>query len=124
MSYTQIFMTRICFNKLFQISETGNTEYLTPSLLNRVPYVPAWSTCPRAHVPTCQKRSNFSFLRANVPRRAKILTWRANVPKGVPFFQLRLPKAVTIFQLFFKRIMLFYIPNKYIPDIFYIFCIF
>ena len=45
------------------------------SLLNRVPSVPtcqracvpAWFTCQRACVPTCQKRANFSFLRANVP---------------------------------------------------------
>ena len=25
------------------------------------------STCPRAHVPTCQKRASYSFLPANVP---------------------------------------------------------
>ena len=36
-----------------------------------------------AHVPTCHKRDNHS-------------TWRANVPKGVP-----------IFQLFFRRIFQF-----------------
>ena len=51
------------------------------------------STCPRANgsinVPTCQRRANFSIGRANVPR-------------GVPFFQRRLPKGVLIFQLPFK----------------------
>ena len=50
------------------------------SLLNRVPcvpYVPAWFTCQRALVLTCQKRANFSFLRTNVP---------INVPKACQFF--------------------------------------
>ena len=78
----------------------------------------------RANVPTWQRRANFSTWRANVPRRANILTWRDNMPKSMPFFQLRLPNDVPIFQLFFKRIMFFYIPNKFIPNIFYIFCIF
>ena len=82
-------------------------------------YVP---TClhanKRANVPASQRRANFST------RRAHILTWRANVPKGVPFFQCCLPKVVPIFQLFFKRIIFFYMPNKFIPNIFYIFCIF
>ena len=63
------------------------------------------------YVPTWQRRANF-------------WTWRANVPKSVPFFQLRLPNGVPIFQLFFKIIMFFYVPNKFIPNIFYIFCIF
>ena len=79
----------------------------------------------RVHVPTCQKRASFSFLRANVPintptcqRRAhysiwhanvltcqrcsNISTWSANVPKEVVIFQLRLRKDVPIFQPFFK----------------------
>ena len=86
------------------------------SMINRVqgvPCVPAWSTC--------QKRVNFSYLRANVPmnvptcerakgmpiiqlglpacqRRANFLTWRANLSKGV-----------SIFQLFFKRNFNFWI---------------
>ena len=76
------------------------------------------------NVPTWQRRANFSAWCANVPRRTNILTLRANVLKGVLFFQLRLPKDVPIFQLFFKRIMLSYIPNKFIPNIFYTFCIF
>ena len=85
-------------------------------------YVP---TCQRAksvptshfylpiNVPTWQRRANFSTWRANVPRCVNFLTSRANLLKGVP-----------IFQPFFKRIMFFYIPNKFIPNIFYIFCIF
>ena len=88
-------------------------------------YVP---TClhanKRANVPASQRRANFSTRRANVPSRANILTWRANVPKGVPFFQLSLPNGAAIFQLFFKRIMFFYITNKFIPNIFHIFFIF
>ena len=32
-SYTQVFMTRMYFNKLFQISENKNTEHLTPTTL-------------------------------------------------------------------------------------------
>ena len=31
------------------------------------PCVPAWFTCQRVCVPTCQKRANFSVLRASVP---------------------------------------------------------
>ena len=81
--------------------------------------MPAWSTCPRAHVSTRQKRANLSFLRANVPvnmpkhQRAKgvpvvslwVLTchkcansliWHSNVPKGAP-----------IFRLFFNRVFYF-----------------
>ena len=49
------------------------------SLLNHVPCVPAWSTYPRAHVPTCQNRAHFSFLRAYKC---------ANVPKSRQFFNL------------------------------------
>ena len=51
------------------------------SLLNCVLcvlYVPKWSTCPRRHVPTFQKRANWSFLRANV---------LINVPKACQFFK-------------------------------------
>ena len=55
-------------------------------------------TCLHAsavYAPTCQKLANFSFLCANVPinvprakRRAIVLIWYANVPNGVPIFQL------------------------------------
>ena len=47
--------------------------------------VPAWFTCQRACVPKAFQ------LRANVltcHTRANVLTWRANVPKGVPIFQV------------------------------------
>ena len=93
---------------------------------------------------TCQKRANFSFLCANVsinvptwqrcvsfstwcakvPRRANFSIWHANMPKSVPFFQLRLPKGVPIFELFIKRMMFFKIPNIFIPNIFHIICMF
>ena len=51
-----------------------------------------------ANVPTCQRRVNFSTWRAKVLRRAITLTWRANVPNGVPFFQFRLPKVYEFFN--------------------------
>ena len=90
-----------------------------------VVYVP---TCQRANkranVPTWQRRANFSTWRANVPRRANILTWRANVLKGVQFFQLHLPNGMPIFQIFSKRVMFSYMPNKFIPNVFCTFCIF
>ena len=75
-------------------------------MLDRLPYVPcltAWSTCPRAHVP------NFSSLCANVPTCKVVTVIQLGVPmgQGVPVFQLRLPKVVPIFQLFFKRIFQF-----------------
>ena len=63
--------------------------------------------CQSANVPI------FQLGVPTVPRRAKILTWLANVPKGVPFF-----------QIVFKRIMFFHIPNKFLPNTFYIFLYF
>ena len=92
-----------------------------------VPFLPAWSTCPRAHVPMCQNRANFSFLRANVPInvpacqkayqlfnlacqrakwRANFSFWPANVPKGVPIFQtflLRNPNGNFYTLLLYKK---------------------
>ena len=62
----------------------------------------------RAHVPSCQKRTNFSY--SNVltcQRRANFSPWRANVPKGLPSFQLRLPEGLRIFQLFSKELYFF-----------------
>ena len=59
-----------------------------------------WPTCQW----TCQRRASYSTWRANVPtcqRRAKFSTWWVNVQKGVPIFQLRLPKGISIFKLFF-----------------------
>ena len=103
-------------------------------------YVP---TCPRANVPTCQcaksvPTSHF-YVPINVPtwqRRANFSTWSANVPRHANFLTSRanLPKGVSIFQLFFKRIMFFkYLINlyliyftyfvyfKYIPNIYFLY---
>ena len=45
-----------------------------------------WSMCPCVNLPMCQKRANFSFLRANVPKNVPTCqrctsysTWCANV---------------------------------------------
>ena len=64
------------FCKIFKIRELEKLEFAksrakhayvpTWSACQRA-YVPAWFTYQRASVPTCQKRANFSFLRANVP---------------------------------------------------------
>ena len=62
-------------------------------------------------VPTCQCANK----RANIPkyqRRANFWTRRTNVPKGVPIFQL------------FKKFIFFYIPNIFMHNTFYTFCIF
>ena len=103
----------------------------------------------RASVPTCQKRANFSFLRANVPinvpkvcrffnlacqrcadfstqranvaRRANFSSWRANMVKTFHFFQLRLPKGVPTFQLFFFKIIIFFIYKIYLYLIYFIY---
>ena len=92
------------------------------SLLNRVPCVP--------YVPTCQKRANFSFLRANAPtcretcQRAKAcqcFNLACQRAKKRAIFSTSLAKWCANFQLFFKRTMFFYIPNEFIPNIFYIF---
>ena len=64
---------------------------------------PAWFTCRRACEPACQKRTHISFLRTNVPtaiRRANVLTWRANVPNGVPIFQFGMPACQKACQFF------------------------
>ena len=59
--------------------------------------MPAWSTCPDTHVLRCQKRTNFSFLRANVsinlpppntPQTCQFFNLAANVLKGMETFQL------------------------------------
>ena len=84
------------------------------SLLNCVPYVPsvpAWPTCPCAKVPnvcqllifTCQRANKH----ANVPQVCQLFSLVCQHAKGEPTFQLRLPKSVPIFQLYFKRIFQF-----------------
>ena len=88
------------------------------SLLNRLPCVPAWSTCPRANVPkacqlfifTCQRANKH----ANVPKACQFLnSVRTNVPifhPGVPtsqrawqFFSFACQKACQIFNYFSKE---------------------
>ena len=64
------------------------------SLLNRVTCVPVWSTCSRVKVSTCKKHADISLLRANVP----INLPTCQGPKGVPNFQLHLPKGVPFCQ--------------------------
>ena len=70
----------------------------------------------RAHLPTCQKLINFSFLRTNVPinvptcQRAKgVAIFQLGVPmcQKRAILQLCMPKGRPIFQLFFKRIIFF-----------------
>ena len=100
------------------------------------------------YVPRCQKSASFSLLRTNVPinvptcqrakfstwhvnmqRCVKILTWRANVLKGVPFFQLRLSKGVPIFQYFSKELccfiyvicFIYFVYFKYIPNTYFLY---
>ena len=93
--------------------ETNNTDYSnSKSLLNLVPCVPIWSTCPRAcmpawwyvpaclypslvNVPACQRaksvQTSHFYVPLNVPTCYTIcqcFTWRAKVPNGVPIFQL------------------------------------
>ena len=66
---------------------------------------------PTCHVPMCQKRANFSFLRANkranVPKACQLFNLACQLAKRVVNFQLLLLKGVPIFQLFFKRIFQF-----------------
>ena len=63
-----------------------------------MPCVPAWSLCPCAKAP---QRSN---KRANVPKVYQLCNLACQCAKGMSIFQLRLPKGVPIFQLFFKII--------------------
>ena len=51
--------------------------------------VVTWQRKVPASVSMCQKRTNFSFLRAKrAIRRANFLTWRAHIPKSMPIFQI------------------------------------
>ena len=77
-----------------------------------MPYVlcvPAWSTCPCAKVPKCQTRANLFFTcqRANkcvnVSKVCQLFNLVCQHCTGEPIFQLRLPKGVPIFRLFFKK---------------------
>ena len=71
-------------------------------------YVPA---CLRANMPkvcqllifTCQranKRTNVSIFQLGVPRRANVLTWRANMPNEVPIFKLDVRTSQKGYQFF------------------------
>ena len=80
---------------------------LLSSLLKRVLCVPAWYTWSRANVPKACQLLIFTCQFFNLVRqRARDVSI---VQLGVPIFQLCLPKAVPIFQLFFKRIFQFMI---------------
>ena len=62
------------------------------------------------NVPTCQRGKQVLIIQLGVPtsqKHANFSTWCTNVPKGVPFFQLHLPKCVPIIQLFLKSIFQF-----------------
>ena len=62
------------------------------------------------NVPTCQRAKQVLIIQLGVPtsqKHANFSTWCTNVPKGVPFFQLHLPKCVPIIQLFLKSIFQF-----------------
>ena len=75
--------------------------------LNRMPYVPRRASM--AHVPTCQTRANFSFVRINVlinvptfRRCANNSIWCANVPKRFQFVNFACQKAYQFFNYFSK----------------------
>ena len=59
-----------------------------------MPYVPSWSTCPRAimsiNVPTCQRCANYS-------------TWRANIPMACQFLNLGCQRAKWRGNFLFRR---------------------
>ena len=84
------------FSLIQNISETEQEKNLKSQLfrsfLNRVPCVPAWSTCPHANVPTCQKRANFSR--------------SINVPKLCQLFNLACQKALQFFNYFSKEFLI------------------
>ena len=87
-------------------------------------YVLTWSTCQHglranvlawqrglcANVPACQRAksvpvshfyvSRCQWMCQRAIRRANVLAWRANVPNGVPIFQLGLPTCQKACQFF------------------------
>ena len=62
-------------------------------------YAPVCLHTSVAYVPTCQKRANFSFSRANVPINVPTYQ-RANMLYGVPMFQIGVPTCETACQVF------------------------
>ena len=92
-------------------------------ILARVVYVP---TCQkranfsflRANVPTCQRHADFSTQRANVPRCVNFSSWRANMAKGVPFCSTSRAKRCANFSTIFQKNYIFYLQNISVPNIF------
>ena len=92
-------------------------------ILARVVYVP---TCQkranfsflRANVPTCQRHADFSTQRANVPRCVNFSSWRANMARGVSFCSTSRAKRCANFSTIFQKNYIFYLQNIYVPNIF------
>ena len=81
-------------------------------------YLPVWSTCQRAksvptsrfYVPMCQRAKDMLIFQLSVPTFQGVSIFQVGVPtwqKACHFVQLRVPKGVPTFQLFFKRIIFF-----------------
>ena len=97
------------------------------SLLNRmpyVPYVPAWCTCPRAHLPTCQKRANFSFLSDNVPTFQKECHFFNFACQKVGQFSSYFSKELCFFIYLinlYPIYFIYFVYFKYIPNIYFLY---
>ena len=96
-------------------------EFLFCSLPNCAPsvsYVPAWSTCPHAHVLTCQKRANFSFLRAsvttNVRKACQFFNQACQLVKRRAIFSTSPAKTHANFSTIFQKNILFFIYQIYL----------
>ena len=113
--YFTVLFFPVIFYLIFYFNNKKNSLY-SMSLLNRVPLgasVVYMLTRQRINVPkacqfvfTCQRPNKHGNL-PTFQSRINFSTWRANVSKEVPIFQLRLPKGIPIFQLFFKAIFQF-----------------
>ena len=110
--------------------------------------VPTWSTCERAcvvYVPTCLRAKSVPSFHFYMPtwqitcqraiRCANVSTCHANVPNGVPIFQLGMPTCQRVCQ-FFKHssyemlreisILYYYIKNStlYLISYLYTSCVY
>ena len=130
MKYLSYRMVVILLSLLCIYDNLINVVYVPTCLRASVVYVP---TCLHAKVPkTCQV---LTFMCQRATRCGNVSTWHANVPNGVPVFQLGVPTCQRACQ-FFKHssyemlreisILYYYIKNStlYLISYLYISCVY
>ena len=101
------------FAKL-RVMRAMRTSVVSVPMCQKRAHFPLLNTDVQINVPKCQSRANYSTCRAKMSKACQIFNLAFQRAKGVliiklgvPIFQLRLPRSVPIFQIFFKRKFLF-----------------